>query len=379
MASFPEQEALSKVDTRSTSSWLRRSLIALTILFWILIGLIILLFLRMVFWPILLFLIAAAFAYILFPLVTYFRRFMPRFLAILVTYIVVLIGISLLLYFIAVPVVQQVISLIHSLQAFNAAVQAEKYNALTQILNNLGISQNLLVESNYTLISQLQDLIAGIRPLVGSLFTLLIEVIIVSSTSIYLIVDGPRVIYWLKNSTPLKRRAGISLLVESLDRILGGFLRGVLFLATLMGVITTIGASIIGVPFPLLIGVIVFITEWIPQLGAYISGAIGVLFALTQGWQVALIYGIFASVVQGVLDAQVLAPRILGRSIGLHPVIVLFSLLIFGTLFGLLGAVLSIPITGVASVFVYASWKAWQKSHSDQFPQEGEKKEAISE
>src|SRR5262249_40220650 len=162
------------------------------------------------------------------------------------------------------------------LQAFNTAVQAEKYNALTAFLNKLGISQSLLVESNYALISQLQHLIAGIRPLVGSLFTLLIEVIIVSSVSIYLIVDGPRVIDWLQSRAPWKRRAGISLLVESVDRIVGGLLRGVLFLGTLMAVITTIGASIIGVPYPLLIGVIVFITEWVPQIGAYISGAIGV-------------------------------------------------------------------------------------------------------
>jgi predicted PurR-regulated permease PerM len=124
------------------------------------------------------------------------------------------------------------------------------------------------------------------------------------------------------------------------------------------------------VPFAILIGVIVFICEFVPQIGAYISGFIGVLFAATQGWEVALIYAIFVSLVQGVLDAQVLQPRIFGHAVGLHPVVTLFAMLIFGSLFGLLGAILAIPIAGVASVFVYASWKVWRESHPEQFPEE---------
>jgi len=124
------------------------------------------------------------------------------------------------------------------------------------------------------------------------------------------------------------------------------------------------------VPFAILIGVIVFIFEFVPQIGAYISGFIGVLFAATQGWEVALIYAIFVSLVQGVLDAQVLAPRILGYAVGLHLVVSFFAMLIFGSLFGLLGAILAIPIAGVASVFVYASWNAWRESHPEQFPEE---------
>jgi len=138
------------------------------------------------------------------------------------------------------------------------------------------------------------------------------------------------------------------------------------------------------VPFAILIGVIVFIFEFVPQIGAYISGFIGVLFAATQGWEVALIYAIFVSLVQGVLDAQVLAPRILGHAVGLHPVVSLFAMLIFGSLFamlifgslfGLLGAILAIPIAGVASVFVYASWNAWRESHPEQFPEEKKEEE----
>ncbi len=370
MNTIPEQSATSPGDSPSTSVWLRRSLIALTVLFWMIIGAIILFGLGAIVDPLILLLVATAIAYVLFPLVKIFRRFMPRLLAILATYVVVLIGVILFFYFIAVPLIGQLVSLIDSLHKYNQELLAGQTTALSQFLNDLGISTEFLIQSNLVATAQLEHLISGLLPLVGSAFTILIEVIIVSTVSIYLIVDGPRVIIWLKNSTPLKQRATITLLVESVDKIVGGLLRGMLFLATLMAIVTAVGATIIGVPFAILIGVIVFIFEFVPQVGAYISGFIGFLFAATQGWEVALIYAIFASLVQGILDAQVLAPRILGRAVGLHPVVSLFAMLILGSLFGLLGAILAIPIAGVASVFVYASWNAWRKSHPEQFPEE---------
>jgi predicted PurR-regulated permease PerM len=370
MNTIPEQSTTSPGDSPSTSVWLRRSLIARTVLFWIIIAAIILFGLGAIIDPVILLLIATAIAYVLFPMVKIFRRFMPHFLAILATYLLVLIGVILLFYFIAVPLIGQLVSLIHSLQVYNQELVAGQSTALTQFLNDLGISTEFLIESNQVLITQLEHLISGLLPLVGSVFTLFIEVIIVSSVSIYLIVDGPRVITWLKHSTPMKQRATITLFVESVDKIVGGLLRGVLFLGSLMAIITAAGATILGVPFAILIGVIVFICEFVPQIGAYISGFIGVLFAATQGWEVALIYAIFVSLVQGVLDAQVLQPRIFGHAVGLHPVVTLFAMLVFGSLFGLLGAILAIPIAGVASVFVYVSWNAWRESHPEQFPEE---------
>jgi predicted PurR-regulated permease PerM len=375
MNTIPEQSTASPGDSPSTSVWLKRSLIARTVLFWMIIGAIILFGLGAIIVPVILLLIATAIAYVLYPLVKIFRRFMPHFLAILATYVLVLIGVILLFYFIAVPLIGQLVSLIRSLQVDDQGLVAGQSTALTKFLNDLGISTEFLIQSNQVLISQLKHLISGLLPLVGSAFTIFIEVIIVSSVSIYLIVDGPRVITWLKHGTPLKQRATVTLFVESLDKIAGGLLRGVLFLATVMAIVTVVGATIIGVPYAILIGVIVFIFEFVPQIGAYISGFIGILFAATQGWEVALIYAIFVSLVQGVLDAQVLAPRILGRAVGLHPVVSLFAMLIFGSLFGLLGAILAIPIAGVASVFVYASWNAWRESHPEQFPEEKKEEE----
>ena len=84
------------------------------------------------------------------------------------------------------------------------------------------------------------------------------------------------------------------------------------------------------------------------------------------------------TIVQGVLDGQILAPRILGKSVGIHPVISIFFLFVFGTIWGLWGAFLAAPIVGIAQVVVIASWQAWQQSHSEQFPELAEQAEETA-
>ena len=113
--------------------------------------------------PIVLLLIAAAVAYVLFPLVKIFGRFMPHFLAILATYVLVLIVVILLLFFLAVPFVDQLTSLIHALQAFNTGVQEGHYPAYTRFLNQIGISRAFLAESNICSIAYSRCLAAPSR------------------------------------------------------------------------------------------------------------------------------------------------------------------------------------------------------------------------
>ncbi|HEY6406170.1 MAG TPA: AI-2E family transporter, partial [Ktedonobacteraceae bacterium] len=103
--------------------------------------------------------------------------------------------------------------------------------------------------------------------------------------------------------------------------------------------------------------------------GAYISGTIGVILALAGGPQVALIYLIYVSILQGIVDGQILSPRILGHSVGIHPVVSVFFMFVLGTLFGLWGAFLAAPIVAIIQVYVVASWKAWQQREPEQFPE----------
>jgi len=378
MSSLPERLNTALGGASSTSVWVRRFLIVLTVLGCMVIVGIVFWFLAILIHPILLLFIGVVIAYLLYPLSRSLGRHMPHALAILLTYGIVAAVLFLASYFMLLGALSQLNALVHSIQVFFQNYQAGKYPQLTSSLDSIGLTPSVIESSQQKLVASLQALIGQIFPLVGSIFAFFIDVSVVTTVSIYLMVDGPRVIEWLTKRTPAKHRARVGFFLATVDQTAGGYIRGQILLATIMSVIVMIGAFVIGVPYVALIGLIVFVFEFIPQIGAYISGALGFLIALTAGWQTALIYLTFVTIVQAILDGQVLAPRILGHSVGIHPVTSLFFVFVFGTLFGLWGAFLCAPIVGIIQVYVVTSWKAWEQRDPEQFPEvETEKKDAL--
>ena len=107
--------------------------------------------------------------------------------------------------------------------------------------------------------------------------------------SIYLLVDGYRFGIWLINSSPLSQRGWISSVLEILQRVVGGYIRGQFIMSAIMGVLQGVGMAIIGVPFALFIGALAAIMEFIPMIGTIVVGFVAVVIALTQSWTLALI------------------------------------------------------------------------------------------
>jgi predicted PurR-regulated permease PerM len=81
---------------------------------------------------------------------------------------------------------------------------------------------------------------------------------------------------------------------------------------------------------------------------------------------------------QGGLEGQILAPRIIGGAVGLHPILSVFALLVGTSLFGLLGALFAAPAAGILQTFVRAFWEVWRERHPDQFPAEGQEQKPES-
>lgn len=155
-------------------------------------------------------------------------------------------------------------------------------------------------------------------------------------------------------------------LLDTLQRVVGGYVRGQLIMCGLIGVLVGAGMYVIGVPFALLLGVLAFVLEFIPVLGTLTSGAICVLLALTKGWIIALIvlaYFIFVHIIEG----DVVGPRIIGKTIGLHPIVSMAALIAGAELFGIPGALLASPVAGVIQAFLIAIWTEWRETHPREF------------
>ncbi|MEO8716096.1 MAG: AI-2E family transporter, partial [Acetobacteraceae bacterium] len=187
--------------------------------------------------------------------------------------------------------------------------------------------------------------------------------------SIYLVLDGERLINWLRTETPRAQRPPIVFLLSTLERVVGGYIRGQLILSTIIGALVGGGMELFHVPDPLLLGMLAFLLAFIPILGTFVSGAACVLLALTQGITIAiavLAYFVFIHVIEG----DVLGPRIVGEALGLHPVLSILAVVTGAELFGITGALFAGPLTGVALAIVKALWASWQKLHPHEFSPE---------
>lgn len=356
------EESLSKLRT-----WQLRCFITITVLGGIALFGIAFWLLARIADPILLFLLSMLLAYIIHPLVRVLGRFMPLPLAIFIVYIGILGLLIVFLYVVGLTAIGQLVTLLGSIQ--NGL--PDFLTRLEKILSSqrlFSVSSQQLQGIEQQILNYLLQLVANVQPLLLSIFGLFIDTILVTTLSIYFVIYGPRFNAWLNAETPMSRRGTIAFFIQTLDRTMGGFIRGQLILGTLMSVIIGIGLFVLGVPYAVLLAAVVFVFEFIPQIGVYISGTIIIFIALvTRGWQIGLIVLIFSSFVQGVIDGQILAPRIIGHSVGLNPIISIFALLVGTQLFGLPGAFFSAPIAGAIQTFVIAGYLTWKSNHPEQF------------
>src|SRR3954454_10686153 len=168
--------------------------------------------------------------------------------------------------------------------------------------------------------------------------------------------------YWLTEKQIIKRvflsffssddrRAQALTIWDDIETKLGGWIRGQLILMGIIGVAASVGYSLLGVRFALLLGVLAGLCEIIPFFGPWISGVPAVLIALTQSWRLALIVVAFMIAIQ-LLEGNILVPRVMKGSVGLSPLLVVLAVLIGATVLGPVGGIIAIPVAAALQVFI---------------------------
>jgi predicted PurR-regulated permease PerM len=167
------------------------------------------------------------------------------------------------------------------------------------------------------------------------------------------------VFYMLKDMKPMQQ--GILLLVpgrhrmkvkhvlHDIDTALGQYVRGQLTVCGIVGLLAYAGYFIIGLPYALVFAIISAVTNVIPYIGPFIGAAPTILFALTISWKLAVYVIIINAIIQ-LLEGNVVSPFIVGKSLRLHPLLIIFSVMVGGEVAGILGLILAVPL--VASIKV---------------------------
>lgn len=358
--------------TVATSVWTRRLIILLTILAAVGMAVLILWGASYITTAILIFIVASLLAYAIIPLVELFQRVVPRALAIVAVYVVVLGLLGLILYFIIKTMVVQLSNLAESIVVLLQPGKNGQASPLVKILNDLGISTSQIASVASQLSTQLTNfatsVATGILPILGGVASGLVNVLLTLVISIYLLVDGARAIGWLRNKTPISQRGNINNFFEILQHVVGRYIRGQVTLCLVIGTMVGTGTAVLGLSsYAILLGVLSFVTEFIPVLGTITCGVVAVLLALTQGWLTAILVAAYFVLIH-IFEGYILAPRLIGKAVGLHPVVSLLALTIGGELFGVWGAVFASPLAGLLQAFVVAYWINYRRTHSNEFP-----------
>jgi predicted PurR-regulated permease PerM len=157
--------------------------------------------------------------------------------------------------------------------------------------------------------------------------------------------DGERIWRFLLSFVPRHRREEVHAFGLDVLIVLGGYLRGVLFVATVDAIFIGLGLVVIGVPLVVPLMILTFLAAFIPLAGAFTAGAVAALVALVSGGvlDALLVVAVVTAVQQ--IEGNLLYPVIMGRSIELHPVVILTCVVAGGVLYGITGAALAVPLT----------------------------------
>lgn len=309
-----------------------------------------------------------AIAYLFDPVVDRIEKVLPRTLATLVV-----IGGAVLLFGTAVvlllPLLQaQISDFVSRAPGYGAAVRDLAEDLLAIVAAWLPPEEAARLKASAG--EQLGAVLRGGGSLVQqaiarglALANLLSLLFITPIVAFYLLRDWDRITARFEALLPRHHAGEIKTQLLAIDRKLAGFVRGQATVSAILGVYYAIGLSLSGLQFGLVIGLAAGIVSFIPYLGSISGFVVAVGLALLQfnSWEpVAIVAGIF--LVGQAVEGNFLTPKLVGAQVGLHPVWVIFALLVGGSLLGLLGLLLALPAAAVASVLVEFSVGKYRKS-----------------
>lgn len=179
----------------------------------------------------------------------------------------------------------------------------------------------------------------------------LLDIVMTPIITFYYLKDKERLLGTLSSLIQKERYKKIGSILNDINRVLGGFIKGQLIVAAFVGVLTGVGCAVIGVPYALTIGFVAGITNIVPYFGPWIGGILPVLLALMHHPIMAVWVTLWIVIVQQI-ESSFISPQVMSHSVGLHPLTVIFSVLFFGNMFGILGMIIGVPLMGTIKVLI---------------------------
>jgi len=198
------------------------------------------------------------------------------------------------------------------------------------------------------------EFLNGLLTSAASLLNVVVLIVLVPVVTFYLLLDWDRMVAEIDKLLPRDHAPVIRQIAHDIDRTLASFIRGQGTVCLILGIYYAVLLALVGLQFGLVIGAVAGLISFIPYVGAIVGGALAIGLALFQFWGdwiwVLAVYAIFQS--GQFLEGNILTPKLVGSSVGLHPVWLIFALSVFGALFGFIGLLVAVPVAAMIGVVI---------------------------
>ncbi len=277
------------------------------------------------------------------PLVNRMSKYVPRILSV-TTLTLVFLGILTAIGFLLVPPIVMEIKLL----AINLPIIVEK---LGPLYNALQSSISSYQQDLFNVSSQLSEVSSGLINTTVGFISGIVAFLTIIILSFYMLLEKDAIKNFLHQVVPGDRKDKLFEIVEKIGHKMGSWLRGHILLMTVVGILDGIALVSLGIPYALILAVWGGLTELVPYIGPWLGIIPALIIAFTISPLTALLVLIIYFVIQQI-ESQFLAPKILGKAVGLSPVIVILSLLVGAKLMGILGMIIAVPAAAALSVIV---------------------------
>jgi predicted PurR-regulated permease PerM len=300
--------------------------------------------------------IAAFLAVALGPIVEWLVRKLKigRTLAILITYLMLLgsvVGIGLL---IVPPIVSGVDNFTKNVPGYVSDLRNSK--TFREYDNKYKITPKL-EEQARKLPTHISDAVSGLRAVTVGIFGTVVQLVTILVMAFFLLKDGRRILAFVFRELGPEHGARFGKIAEDVYSAVGGYVAGNVLISVIAGVTSYIVMTILNIPFAVPLAVLVALFDLIPLVGSTIAGVVVGIVAAIVGFPGKLIVWVIYLIVYQQVENNVIQPVVYRKTVAIHPLIVIVAVLIGGSLLGILGALLAIPIAATVQILLKEWWE----------------------
>ncbi len=301
------------------------------------------------------FILGGAVAYFLDPVADRLENAgLSRVAATVVISLVAVLSFALMILTIVPTLINQAVLLVDTAPQLFTELKAFLSKHFPDLLNDDSAISQSLAKIGETVQSKGGELLQALLSSAQSVINIVVLLVVTPVVAFYLLLDWDHMVERIDQLLPRDHAPVVRQLARQINATLASFVRGQSTVCLILGTFYAVSLMIVGLSFGLVAGFIAGLLTFIPYIGALVGGALAIGLALFQfwgeWWSIGAVAAIFA--VGQMMEGNVLTPKLVGSSVGLHPVWLIFSLSAFGTVFGFVGMLVAVPVAAAIGVIV---------------------------